>query len=71
LRLIRYAIGAWTLDGLAQAKWEDLEPPKVPGRPKPAQLPNRRAQARRAKEKAKDTDQKKTGGKPRKPRRPY
>lgn len=70
LRLIRYAIGAWTLDGLAQATWEDLEPPKVPGRPKPAQLPNRRAQARRAKEKAKDTDQKKTGGKPRKPRRP-
>ena len=70
LRLIRYAIGAWTLDGLAQATWEDLEPPKVPGRPKPAQLPNRRAQARRVKEKAKDTDQKKTGGKPRKPRRP-
>ncbi|MEL0435581.1 pseudouridine synthase [Phycobacter sp. K97] len=70
LRLIRYAIGAWTLDGLAQGAWEDLEPPKVPGRPKPAHVPNRRAQTRRAEGKAKETAAKGKGGKPRKPRRP-
>ncbi|WP_192966682.1 pseudouridine synthase [Phycobacter azelaicus] len=70
LRLIRYAIGAWTLDGLAQGSWEALDPPKVPGRPKPAHVPNRKAQARRLDEKAKDAGQKRKGGKPRKPRRP-
>ncbi|MBW3242488.1 pseudouridine synthase [Epibacterium sp. DP7N7-1] len=42
LRLIRYAIGAWTLDGLAQGKWQDLDPPRVPGPPKPSQKPPRR-----------------------------
>ncbi|UWQ55566.1 pseudouridine synthase [Leisingera caerulea] len=42
LRLIRYSIGAWTLDGLAQGAWEDLEPPRVPGPPKPSQKPPRR-----------------------------
>ncbi len=42
LRLIRYAIGAWTLDGLAQGAWEDLEPPRIPGPPKPSQKPPRR-----------------------------
>ncbi|VCU58762.1 Ribosomal large subunit pseudouridine synthase E [Tritonibacter mobilis] len=42
LRLIRYAIGAWTLDGLAQGKWDDLDPPRVPGPPKPSQKPPRR-----------------------------
>ncbi|MCZ4266374.1 rRNA large subunit pseudouridine synthase E [Rhodobacteraceae bacterium R_SAG6] len=41
LRLIRYAIGAWTLDGLAQGKWQDLDPPRVPGPPKPSQKPPR------------------------------
>ncbi|WP_417839344.1 pseudouridine synthase [Tritonibacter scottomollicae] len=42
LRLIRYAIGAWTLDGLAQGTWDDLDPPRVPGPPKPSQKPPRR-----------------------------
>jgi 23S rRNA pseudouridine2457 synthase len=42
LRLIRYAIGSWTLDGLAQGKWDDLEPPRVPGPPRPSQKPPRR-----------------------------
>ncbi|CUH81816.1 Ribosomal large subunit pseudouridine synthase E [Tritonibacter multivorans] len=42
LRLIRYAIGSWTLDGLAQGKWDDLEPPRVPGPPKPSNKPPRR-----------------------------
>lgn len=42
LRLIRYAIGSWTLDGLAQGKWDDLDPPRVPGPPKPSQKPPRR-----------------------------
>ncbi|UWQ60234.1 pseudouridine synthase [Leisingera caerulea] len=45
LRLIRYSIGAWTLDGLAQGTWEDLEPPRVPGPPKPSQKPPRRPKA--------------------------
>lgn len=43
LRLIRYSIGAWTLDGLGQGQWEEIEAPRVPGRPKPSQLPNRAA----------------------------
>ncbi|TNJ46808.1 pseudouridine synthase [Phaeobacter sp. B1627] len=42
LRLIRYAIGAWTLDGLTQGRWEVLDPPRIPGPPKPAQKPPRR-----------------------------
>lgn len=45
LRLIRYSIGAWTLDGLAQGAWEDLEPPRVPGPPKPSQKPPRKQKA--------------------------
>lgn len=45
LRLIRYSIGAWTLDGLAPGAWEDLEPPRVPGPPKPSQKPPRRPKA--------------------------
>lgn len=48
LRLIRYSIGAWSLDGLSQGAWEDLEVPTVPARAKPSQLPNRRAIARKA-----------------------
>jgi 23S rRNA pseudouridine2457 synthase len=52
LRLIRYSIGAWTLDQLAQGSWEDLEPPTIPARAKPSQLPNRQAIARRAATKA-------------------
>ncbi|MEP2715233.1 pseudouridine synthase [Pseudophaeobacter sp.] len=51
LRLIRYSIGAWTLDGLAQGAWEDLEVPKIPGPAKPVQLPNKRAIERRTKAK--------------------
>lgn len=42
LRLIRAAIGGWTLDGLAQGKWDDLEPPRLPGPPKPSAKPPRR-----------------------------
>ncbi|KIC22472.1 pseudouridine synthase [Leisingera sp. ANG-Vp] len=42
LRLIRYSIGAWTLDGLPQGTWEDLDPPRVPGPPKPSQKPPRK-----------------------------
>lgn len=45
LRLIRCSIGAWTLDGLAQGAWEDLDPPQVPGPPKPSQKPPRRPKA--------------------------
>ncbi|NVK14314.1 MAG: pseudouridine synthase [Rhodobacteraceae bacterium] len=45
LRLIRYSIGAWTLDGLAQGAWEDLEPPRVPGPPKHSQKPPRKRKA--------------------------
>lgn len=48
LRLIRYSIGAWTLDGLSQGSWEDLEVPRIPAQAKPSQLPNRRAIARKA-----------------------
>ena len=39
LRLIRYAIGTWTLDDLPQGSWQDLEVPRIPGRPKPAMKP--------------------------------
>ncbi|NIZ12678.1 pseudouridine synthase [Phaeobacter sp. HF9A] len=42
LRLIRAAIGAWTLEGLAQGQWDDLEAPRVPGPPKPSLKPPRR-----------------------------
>jgi 23S rRNA pseudouridine2457 synthase len=52
LRLIRYSIGAWTLDGLSQGAWEDLEIPNIPGPAKPSQLPNRRAQKAKAQSKA-------------------
>ncbi|WP_083096567.1 pseudouridine synthase [Pseudophaeobacter leonis] len=71
LRLIRYSIGAWTLNGLAQGSWEDLEPPTIPARAKPSQLPNRQAIARRASAKAaeektaKAAEFRKTGGKKR------
>ncbi len=41
LRLVRYSIGAWTLDGLAQAQWEDLEVPRIPGPAKPSFKPQR------------------------------
>ena len=61
LRLIRYSIGAWTLDGLPQGAWEDLEVPKIPGRPKPSELPNRRAIARRAQAGAKAQKQEAQG----------
>ncbi len=49
LRLIRAAIGAWTLDGLSPGAWDEVEPPRIPGPPKPAQKPPRKkpeAQAR-------------------------
>ncbi|OIQ29462.1 MAG: pseudouridine synthase [Alphaproteobacteria bacterium MedPE-SWcel] len=42
LRLIRSAIGAWSLDGLAQGQWEALDPPRIPGPPKPSQKPPRK-----------------------------
>jgi len=44
LRLIRYSIGTWTLEGLSQGSWEDLEVPRVPGRPKPSGLPKSRTE---------------------------
>ncbi|MBY5975708.1 pseudouridine synthase [Phaeobacter italicus] len=47
LRLIRAAIGAWTLNGLGQGQWEDLEVPNIPGPPRPKHAPNRQAIARR------------------------
>ncbi|OIQ45448.1 MAG: pseudouridine synthase [Roseobacter sp. MedPE-SW] len=48
LRLIRYSVGAWSLDGLPQGNWEDLEVPSIPGPAKPSQLPNRRMQQNKA-----------------------
>jgi 23S rRNA pseudouridine2457 synthase len=39
LRLIRYSIGAWSLDGLAQGDWDPLEVPRIPGPPKPSNKP--------------------------------
>ena len=30
LRLIRYGIGAWTLDGLAPGRWDLIDPPATP-----------------------------------------
>ncbi|WP_264213599.1 pseudouridine synthase [Leisingera thetidis] len=45
LRLIRYSIGAWTLDGLAQGAWQDVEPPRIPGPPKPSLKPPRKPKA--------------------------
>lgn len=74
LRLIRYSIGTWTLDGLAQGKWEDLEVPQIPGRPKPSQLPNRAAQRRNQDEQQKTrkaaAQLTSKGSKKRKPRHP-
>lgn len=49
LRLIRYSIGAWSLDGLAQAQWQDLEVPRIPPRAKPSQLPKRQTKDTTAK----------------------
>ena len=42
LRLIRAAIGAWSLNGLAQGSWDDLEAPRIPGPAKPSAKPPRR-----------------------------
>lgn len=42
LRLIRYSIGAWTLEGLAQGKWDELDAPRIPGPPKPSHKSPRR-----------------------------
>lgn len=74
LRLIRYSIGAWTLDGLSQGSWEDLEVPSIPGPAKPAQLPNRQAQkarrqASRGRQKPKSKSKAARGDQPR-PDRP-
>lgn len=44
LRLIRYAVGKWTLDGLAPGEWRDAEVP-APPRPGPPR-PGRRASGR-------------------------
>ncbi|HSK42208.1 MAG TPA: pseudouridine synthase [Arenibaculum sp.] len=35
LRLIRYAVGDWTLDGLASGEWRDAEIPVPPGSRRP------------------------------------
>ncbi|MEP4038715.1 pseudouridine synthase [Pseudophaeobacter sp.] len=57
LRLIRYSIGAWSLAGLSQGTWEDLEIPTIPGPAKPSNLPNRRAQKSRAQKQKAQTKQ--------------
>ncbi|MGR3759492.1 pseudouridine synthase [Roseobacteraceae bacterium NS-SX3] len=48
LRLIRCAIGAWTLEGLAQGAWEEIDMPPIPGPPKPAAKPPRRPKPKNA-----------------------
>ncbi|MFS4579814.1 pseudouridine synthase [Phaeobacter sp. C3_T13_0] len=74
LRLIRAAIGIWTLDGLAPGTWDDLEAPAIPGPPKPKPAPNRQAIARRQAAtnnggSVRPTDGPKPPRKPRKPRK--
>ena len=60
LRLIRYSIGLWTLDDLPLGTWQDLEIPRIPGRPKPARLPRReRGPKDQPKAQAPKTDRKK------------
>ncbi len=58
LRLIRYAIGAWTLGDLPQGKWDTLEVPDIPAPPKPKHKPPRRPKVEAAR------------NKPRSPRKP-
>ncbi len=38
LRLIRWAVGPWTLEGLAPGQWREAEPPAKPGSPGRARL---------------------------------
>lgn len=45
LRLIRAAIGAWSLNGLAQGAWDDLDLPRISGPAKPSAKPPRRPKA--------------------------
>ncbi|AUR35855.1 ribosomal large subunit pseudouridine synthase E [Phaeobacter piscinae] len=71
LRLIRAAIGIWTLDGLSPGSWEDLEVPSIPGPPKPKPAPNRQAIARRkAAASTPGRPEPNARAKPRKPRKP-
>jgi len=63
LRLIRHSIGAWSLDGLSQGTWEDLEIPTMPVPAKPSHLPNHRAQKNRAQNQKAQTKQKQDGQK--------
>ena len=67
LRLIRSAIGAWSLDGLPPGRWEPLEPPRIPGPPKPSQKPPRRKPAPQPTQ-ARTGTAKPAPRKPRKPR---
>jgi 23S rRNA pseudouridine2457 synthase len=53
LRLVRHAVGPWTLDGLAPGAWRELDPadlPDHPAAPRPrtgaARVPHRRAARR-------------------------
>jgi 23S rRNA pseudouridine2457 synthase len=42
LRLIRYAIGDWTLDDLAPGQWRQVDAPALPARrDRPTELPKR------------------------------
>lgn len=41
LRLVRWQIGDWTLDGLAPGEWRFVEPPTRPARTSAPPLPNR------------------------------
>lgn len=67
LRLIRYAIGVWTLDDLPQRMWQDLEVPRIPGRLKPSVKPPRRP---KTKTRVSRDDAPSAQKKPRKPRQP-
>lgn len=69
LRLVRYSIGAWTLDDLPQGSWQDLEVPHVPGPPKPKAKPPRRTKPNERKPRAdRSTRKPRHGGKSAKPK---
>jgi 23S rRNA pseudouridine2457 synthase len=47
LRLVRAAVGAWTLEGLQPGEWRDAEPPPAPRRPPQPARPSARRAGRR------------------------
>lgn len=52
LRLIRYAIGAWTLDDLPTGQWQYLDAPQVPLVKRPASKPRNRQDGKKPPHKA-------------------